>query len=234
MIRDDVTSALDTVYDPELDEPITDLDFVRSVSITGSSVEIHLRLPTSFCSPNFAFIMASDAKDAVSAVPGVASVVVFLDDHHDSDLVNRGLAAGAGYLGTFGAEAEESLDELRATFRAKAHTAALSRAISAAGLSGDQLAHAVPADLPDTREKRALLARRAALGLAPDGPLLVDADGTPWPAEEIPLRLRRARSTVISIEGNSHFCRGLLKTRYALPDHSIQADGRTLLEVQVS
>lgn len=230
MIRDDVTSALDTVYDPELDEPITDLDFVRSVSIEGSAVVVHLRLPTSFCSPNFAFIMASDAKDAVAAVPGVTAVEVFLDDHHDSDLVNRGLAAGAGYLGTFGAEAEESLDALRATFRAKAHTAALSRVATQLGLPAADLAHVVPADLADTRETRALRRRRAALGLRDTDPLLVDADGTPWPAEEIELRLRRARSTVISIEGNSHFCRGLLKTRYALPD----TGGRTLLEVQVS
>lgn len=230
MIRDDVTSALDTVLDPELDEPITDLDFVRSITIEGSSVEIHLRLPTSFCSPNFAFIMASDAQDAVAAVPGVSSVSVFLDDHHDSDLVNRGLAAGAGYLGTFGSEAEVSLDELRATFRAKAHTAALSRVISQLDLPVGELAHVVPHQLPDTRETRALQQRRAALGLTDSDPLLVEADGTPWPAGEIELRARRARSTVISIEGNSHFCRGLLKTRYALADN----DGRPLLEVQVS
>jgi metal-sulfur cluster biosynthetic enzyme len=230
MIRDDVTSALDTVYDPELDEPITDLDFVRSVSVEGSAVEVHLRLPTSFCSPNFAFIMASDAKDAVAAVPGVTSVAVYLDDHHDSDLVNNGLAAGAGYLGTFGSEAEESLDELRATFRAKAHIAALSRLASKLGLPPGELASVVPDQLPDSPEKQALTRRRAALGLTGSDPLLVDADGTPWPAEEIELRLRRARSTVISIEGNSHFCRGLLKTRYALADN----DGRTLLEVQVS
>jgi metal-sulfur cluster biosynthetic enzyme len=230
MIEADVTAALDTVYDPELDEPITDLDFVRSVTITGSSVEVHLRLPTSFCSPNFAYIMASDAQDAVAAVPGVTSVSVFLDDHHDSDLVNRGLAAGAGYLGTFGSEAEESLDELRAVFRAKAHIAALSRVVTRTGLAAGELASVVPDQLPDSSELRALTRRRAALGLTGSDPLLVDADGTPWPTEEIELRLRRARSTVISIEGNSHFCRGLLRTRYALPHN----DGRPLLEVQVS
>ena len=46
-----VTAALAVVNDPELDEPITDLGFVRSVAIDGSSVTVHLRLPTSFCSP---------------------------------------------------------------------------------------------------------------------------------------------------------------------------------------
>jgi hypothetical protein len=75
--------------------------------------------------------MVSDAHDAVSAVPGVESVVVELDDHHDSDLINRGMAAGLGYRGTFGHEAEESLDGLRATFTRKAHTAAMERALTA-------------------------------------------------------------------------------------------------------
>ncbi|MDP9390232.1 MAG: iron-sulfur cluster assembly protein, partial [Actinomycetota bacterium] len=66
----EVRAALGTVVDPELDEPITDLGFLRSVSVDGSSVEVHLRLPTSFCAPNFAYLMASDAHDAVAAVPG--------------------------------------------------------------------------------------------------------------------------------------------------------------------
>lgn len=125
----DIRRALGTVLDPELDEPITDLGFVRSLAVEpvgdggdGSRAEVvvHLRLPTSFCSPNFAYLMASDTKDAIAALPGVGRVVVQLDDHHDSDLINAGLAADAGYRGTFGHEAEESLDELRLTFQRKA------------------------------------------------------------------------------------------------------------------
>lgn len=113
--------ALDTVYDPELDEPITDLGFVRSIEASGGELTVHLRLPTSFCSPNFAYLMASDAKDVLGELPGAERVVVRLDDHHDSDRINRGLAADAGYRGTFGSEAEKDLDELRLTFRRKAH-----------------------------------------------------------------------------------------------------------------
>ncbi|HYO36402.1 MAG TPA: iron-sulfur cluster assembly protein, partial [Geodermatophilus sp.] len=71
----DVRSALGTVVDPELDEPITDVGFVRSVVVrdtgAGSAVEVHLRLPTSFCAPNFAWLMVSDAHEAVFAVQGV-------------------------------------------------------------------------------------------------------------------------------------------------------------------
>ena len=72
---------------------------IRSVTVEGARVEVHLRLPTSFCAPNFAWLMASDAHDAVAAVPGVERVVVELDDHHDSDLVNRGRAAGGASRG---------------------------------------------------------------------------------------------------------------------------------------
>ena len=214
-----VRQALSTVYDPELDEPITDLGFVRSVVVADGAVTVHLRLPTSFCAPNFAYLMAADAKDALRATAGVTAVTVLLDDHHDSPLINAGLAADAGYKGTFGVEAEESLDELRLTFRRKAHTAAMERALTAlvrAGLTEDRVHEVVLADLPEDRVKASLLRRRADLGFAvgADAPVLVDEHGERVPAAEAVARLRRARSVRISIDGNAHFCRGLLRTRY--------------------
>ena len=63
--HDQAYAALGNVVDPELDEPITELGFIRSLVITGDDVEVHLRLPTSFCAPNFAYLMASDAKDVL-------------------------------------------------------------------------------------------------------------------------------------------------------------------------
>jgi metal-sulfur cluster biosynthetic enzyme len=219
-LEEAVWTALSTVLDPELDEPITDLGFVRSHRLDGTDVEVHLRLPTSFCSPSFAYLMASDAYDALSGVPGVGRVLVQLDDHHDSDKINSGLAAGAGYLGTFGAEADESLDELRLTFRRKAHTAAMERAVSrlmtTKGVGVGQLDGLRLDGLLPGREKDALVRRRAELGLGVGGhdEVLVDDGGRPFAPEDIPLRLRFARTTRISIDGNAHFCRGLLRTRY--------------------
>ncbi len=223
---DDVLRALSTVVDPELDEPITDLGFVRSLQMEesrdGSTVVVHLRLPTSFCSPNFAYLMASDAKDAVAGLPGVGHVVVELDDHHDSDLINAGLAADAGYKGTFRHEAEEDLEELRETFRRKAHKAAMERCLTALlhaepGRSESSLGEVRLRHLLTARHTEALLRRRAALGLStePEALVMVDDDGRPYAAADVPLALRRARSTRISIDGNAHFCRGLLQTRYA-------------------
>ncbi|KGJ71843.1 metal-sulfur cluster biosynthetic enzyme [Cryobacterium roopkundense] len=213
--------ALDSVIDPELDEPITDLGFVRSVTLTGSSVEVHLRLPTSFCAPNFAYLMASDAKDALTALPNVGVVTVELDDHHDSDIINSGLVADAGYKGTFLHEAENDLDELRATFQRKAHTAAMERSLTEflrarPELAETALANVVLGDLPDDSAKAALLRRRVTIGLSTvdSASVLVDERGSPYPAVLAALALRRARSTRISIDGNAHFCRGLLATRY--------------------
>ena len=90
--------ALETVRDPELDEPVTDLGFVASVSVDGGVAEVHLRLPTYFCAPNFAFLMVADAYDAVGAVPGVERVVVELDYHFASAEINGGVAARAGFV----------------------------------------------------------------------------------------------------------------------------------------
>jgi metal-sulfur cluster biosynthetic enzyme len=219
--EDAVRRALDAVIDPELDEPVTDLGFVRSVRVDGAGVEVHLRLPTSFCAPNFAYLMASDAKDAVTALAGVEHVVVELDDHHDSDLINRGLAADAGYVGTFRHEADQDLEELRLTFQRKAHTAATERVLTALlrarpDLPEAELGTVVLADLPDDDATASLRRRRTAIGLDvdPRSPVLVDADGRPYAPAEVPMALRRARSTRISIDGNAHFCRGLLRTRY--------------------
>lgn len=224
-----VRRALGAVIDPELDEPITDLGFVASLEVRhppagtdrGPDVEVHLRLPTSFCAPNFAYLMAADAKDAISGLPGVGEVAVRLDDHHDSETINRGLAADAGYCGTFGHEAEEGLDELRLIFRRKAHTAAMERCLTALlradrALVEQDLGRVTLADLPDDRLTRALRRRRIDLGLPdhPDAIVLVDEEGWPVPTSQVSMRLRRARSTRVSIDGNAHFCRGLLRTRY--------------------
>lgn len=219
-LETEVLAALETVLDPELDEPITDLGFVRSVAIDEVGVTVHLRLPTSFCSPNFAYLMASDAQDAVRMVPGAGRVTVCLDDHHDSDKINAGLAADAGYVGTFGSEALESLDDLRQTFRRKAHTAAMERAVMAllrdTAWTVEELHELALGDLHSGPHKDALVRRRLDIGLevGPADKVLVDDTGRAVPPEEVSTRLRFAKAVRISIEGNAHFCRGLLATRY--------------------
>ncbi|TNC21556.1 metal-sulfur cluster assembly factor [Amycolatopsis alkalitolerans] len=223
----EVLAALATVLDPELDEPVTELGFVRSVAIDDGGVEVHLRLPTSFCAPNFAYLMVADAYDALAGVPGVGRVRVLLDDHHDSGKINAGTAAGLGYVGTFGVEAEEGLDELRRTFRRKAHLAAMERSCRSVLTSGAWTIEELPLlelfDLPEGPLKSALLRRREAVGLPnhAHARVLVDHDGKPVAKSEVALWLRLAATTRVSIEGNAHFCRGLLATRYADADPAV-------------
>ena len=81
--RAHVLDALGTVFDPELDEPITTLRFVTSCDVSADGdVDVRLRLPTPQCAPNFAFLMAADARDAVRRLPEVGEVTVILEDHY--------------------------------------------------------------------------------------------------------------------------------------------------------
>src|SRR5437763_7110987 len=110
-----VLAALETVRDPELDQPITRLGFVASCTVSAAGdAQVRLRLPTYFCAPNFAFLMVADAYDAVSAVRGIRHAEIVLDDHFASDAINLGVAARAGFVGSFDGEAVAELDELRA------------------------------------------------------------------------------------------------------------------------
>ena len=71
-LADRVLAALGTVYDPELDEPITELGFVGACAVSGrGEVAVRLRLPTPQCAPNFAYLMAADAQAAALSVPEV-------------------------------------------------------------------------------------------------------------------------------------------------------------------
>ncbi|HZL03849.1 MAG TPA: iron-sulfur cluster assembly protein, partial [Coriobacteriia bacterium] len=70
-LKERVLAALGTVYDPELDEPITSLRFVGACEVTvDGEVAVRLRLPTPQCAPNFAFLMGADARAAVLGVDG--------------------------------------------------------------------------------------------------------------------------------------------------------------------
>lgn len=217
-IEREVWDALGSVLDPELDEPVTDLGFVKTCEVHDGTAVVRLRLPTPLCAPNFAFLMTADAYDAASGVDGVRHVDVKLEEHCDSTQINAGVASQAGFVGTYGEEANRELEELRMTFRRKAHTASLDyacRALLAAGWSMTMLHTATLGDLRDDERER-LARRRRDIGLptTPEQPILVDHEGTPVLPENVSMALRFARTTRVSIDGNAHFCRGLLRTRY--------------------
>jgi len=214
-------AALATVRDPELDEPITGLGFVTSCTVSAAGeARVRLRLPTYFCAPNFAFLMVADAYDAVSAVPGVRSTEVQLEEHFAADAINGGVAARAGFARSFDGEAVGELHGLRADFLRKAIMAGtdlVCRPLLAAGASPDRLPGMTLGEVPPSPALDRLRQRRAELGLPSDdgAALLIDpATGAPVSRDAIPLHLRRARTTRISIEANGGICRGMLRHRY--------------------
>jgi metal-sulfur cluster biosynthetic enzyme/acid stress-induced BolA-like protein IbaG/YrbA len=220
-----ITDALSTVRDPELDEPITDLGFVKEVRIDGGRVTVTLWLPTYYCAPNFAYIRAADAKSAVGAVDGVTNVAIRLIDHHAADEINDGLAAGKDFDETFAGDETigDNLAEVRQRFDRKAFIARqqeVYRQLAESGMTPERILALTLADLPDTPETRRYLDRRARVALDTSGaaPFLVDLDGKAVTAENLDRHLIFARTVSVSIEGNASFCRGLLAVRYGLPE----------------
>jgi len=204
--RSRVLEALGTVYDPELDEPITTLGFVGSVAVDGGDVAVRLRLPTPQCAPNFAFLMAADASRAVWRVEGVTSVDVTLEDHYTGAEINATVNAGGSFSDAFPGETRGELDALRALFQRKALLARQSGLLSE-----------VPRRLGDLHGPEADRCRelRRALGIdaSDDAAPFVTGDGTPVAADDVRFR-RMASMTALSLETNGGMCRDLLAVRY--------------------
>jgi metal-sulfur cluster biosynthetic enzyme len=213
----EVLAALGGVLDPELDQSIVELGFVRDVSISPEAdVRVELRLPTYWCAPNFSWLMAEDAREALRADPRVGSVEVVLVDHHAAGEVSAGVSSGRGFDEVFGAGPDGQLGDLRDLFRRKAFLARQERALRGLAPRDEELAALSVADLPESDEARAYLAARAELGLdcSPGAPALIDAAGRAVGPDRAAEHMRRARLMRVSIEGNAAFCRGLLATRY--------------------
>jgi metal-sulfur cluster biosynthetic enzyme len=216
-----ILATLEAVRDPELDEAITSLGFVTSCTVSpDGDAQVRLRLPTYFCAPNFAFLMVADAYDAVAALPGIRTAHVLLEDHFAGDAINNGVAARAGFAATFAAEARGELDELRADFLRKAVLAGtdqVCRPLVEAGTGPDALAALTLGEVPPSRALSRLRQRRAELGLPASNraPLVIDpVTGAAVAAGALPLHMRKARTTGISVRANAGICRGMLRHRY--------------------
>lgn len=221
--RERVLDALSTVRDPELDEPITSLRFVSSCSISDDGdVEVRLRLPTPQCAPNFAFLMAADARRAVRRLPEVRDVSVRLEDHYTGDEINAALGRGEGFSGAFpGETADDDLEALRELFTRKALIARQARVceeLLAAGASPEQVNATRVADLPHTAEVRRCLELRTQLGVSceADAPAFVMPGGEPLAPDQLQRWLRAARLVRTSLEVNGGICRSLLQIRHNL------------------
>ena len=114
-----VLERLARVLDPELDESILDLGFVRSLDLRSGHAEVALRLPTSWCAVNFAYLMAEDVRHALLGVEGIRQVTVSLGDHCAAEEIEAAVNDGRPFAEAFPGEGAGSLAALRLTFLRK-------------------------------------------------------------------------------------------------------------------
>ena len=231
--RDEINQQLAKVYDPELDQPLTELGFIGGVDIAGDKVTVRFRLPTYWCAANFAYMMASDIRERVSELPWVNRVDVLLQDHFHDDEINEGIKHGKTFLTAF-PDATESLDDLRETFRVKAFQARQERVLRwliRKGLQEEAILQMRVGDLEELLKKRqvAKLVERY-LDIRQERKLpgdisaeaFTNPDGTPIDPGGLQLLLNKASSTRLSMEFNTAFCSGLLNTRYGKDKQGLQ------------
>jgi metal-sulfur cluster biosynthetic enzyme len=108
------------VLDPELDESILDLGFVRSLQLRSGHAEVVLRLPTSWCAVNFTYLMAEDVRRALLTVEGIHQATIRLGDHRAAEEIEAAVNHGQPFAEAFPGDRAESLSALRLTFCARA------------------------------------------------------------------------------------------------------------------
>jgi len=224
----EVWACLQGVTDPELDESVTELNFITRADVDPDNrVHVEFRLPTYWCAANFSFLMADDMRRAVGALDWVEGVSVVLGEHMYADKINAGLAKGLSFQETFGVEADGSLDDLRRTFLVKAfqrRQAALLNHLAGIGHPAETVVSLTLAELEtlpgdDEGEKlvRRYLERRTVVGpVYPDTLAFVDADGARLKAGNLSAYVSGLRRVGVNAEFNSALCRGLLSVRFDL------------------
>ena len=239
--RRQVWSCLDGVMDPELDESVTELNFVTKADVDANNrVHIGFRLPTYWCAANFSFLMADDMRRAVGALPWVEGVEVVLGEHMYADKINAGLAKGLSFQDTFGEEADGDVEEVRRTFLVKAfqrrQSALLSHLLAAGHLSETLIAMTIgeletaPLDAEGAKLVRRYLDRRGVISpLRPDARAFVTAEGAKLNSETLSRYLSSIRRVGVNAEFNGALCRGLLAARFDL-DTPLKTRSRTVEE----
>lgn len=233
--RSAVLDRLDRVTDPELDRSIVELDYIDELRV-GSSVFVRFKLPTAWCSPAFAWMMATDIREEVIEVDGVECVTVRLVDHMHAAEITRGVNERLPFEAVF-EDATEGVEAVRATLDAKARLARQYHAVNAlleAGLEPEQIitlsrndiafdeameraavsvagltVYAPPAPLRSYVEK----ARETGVLSAPDDRLFVTPDGESIAPEAFERVHHRTRSATTNMTGQGAICDALHEAR---------------------
>jgi metal-sulfur cluster biosynthetic enzyme len=238
-----VRTALDSVLDPELDRSIVELEYIDEISIeavdTGATtVTVAFTLPTAWCSPGFAWMMASDARSVVESLSGVDTAEIVLQDHMHEKQINTGVNEGRPFEAVF-PDADGGLAAVRATLDHKARLARQYDAVETlveAGLSPAQIVSLTPSDLEqsedddrlhiflaesafavsvDAQPIEAYLDKAAADDCltGADEPLFRTPEGEPIEESTFELLRHRTRSAKVNVDGQGTVCDALNESR---------------------
>ena len=233
-----ILERLAQVLDPELDEPILDLGFVRSLELRSGHACVALRLPTSWCAVNFAYLVAEDVRRALLGVEGIRQATVRLGDHCAAEEIEAAVNDGRPFAEAFPGEGTGSLAALRLTFLRKGFLGRQERLLREMRDAGCSAAAVCALRLGEvsTRDDRIVirqpggasvesgsavilqryLERRAELALdcSPAAPLIVDLEGKPLSADQLQAHYEAARTVRVALEANRSFCRALLSVQH--------------------
>ena len=242
-----IWAQLDLVMDPELDEPVTDMGFVEGVTADAAGgVDVTFRLPTYWCSPNFAFLMAQGIKREVEQLPWVVQARVHLQDHMSGAEMSAAVNSGGHFSDVFNELTKgEDLTALREKFDLKAFQrrqevvikALVAQGFATSALVGmplSQLQRITLTDPEAAKQKQRyltlLLAKRIAVD--PADLALPTYQGAALTVEGFADHMALLRSVRINMEFSGSLCRGLKRNRYMelVPG----ADGLTLMDFMPS
>jgi metal-sulfur cluster biosynthetic enzyme len=226
--RTSILEQLSQVLDPELDESILDLGFIRSLRIREGVATVRLDFPTSWCAINFAFMMAEDVRAALHGIAGIQRVIVQVGDHAAAGEIEDAVNSGAPFASAFPNEAGSGLAALRRTFLRKGFLIRQERVLRdlrAAGMPGATICCLRVSDAEARLMQispgplRQYLTRRTELGLdcSSAAPLIVDETGRAIPEEELESHYHKVRIARVAAEANGSLCRATLAMRRSAP-----------------
>jgi len=234
--REAIVERLRRVDDPELDRSIVDLEYVDRIDVDGDRVTVAFVLPTAWCSPAFAWMMATGIRDEVGTLPGVADVTVDLRDHMHAEEITSGVNERRPFQAAF-PDAEDGVDAVRHKLDEKTRLARQHAAVEAlldAGLAPEQIVTLDRAQVDlDADGDRAVVSLRdgsvlvpvdadplarylekaRAVGLAGDDHLFADPAGDPISPGAFETVQARARAARVNVDGQGSVCAALHESR---------------------
>ncbi|SDC70492.1 iron-sulfur cluster assembly protein [Natrinema hispanicum] len=233
-----VRDQLDRVTDPELDRSIVALEYVDAIEIDGGHVSVDLTLPTAWCSPAFAWMMAVDARDEIESLPAVEEARITLHEHMHETEINRGVNEDLSFAEAF-PDADGDVAAVRAELDDKARVARQYDAVEAlleAGLDARAIVDVRLRDLEyvDGADSVSIYVRDSSFAVTvPEAPLerylektreigLVSApadrlfrtpEGEPIDPDSFDLVHRRGRLAQVNMSSQGGICDGLREAR---------------------